>query len=99
MRTQKAASYRLAGDLVPGHALGQAFEHKAYAQARTANARLPAQRVGILDDPTHVRIVARRAIDPSRPSISGQRPRPQYLFHDPAAHVGQAEVAALVAIR
>ena len=52
----------IAGDLVAGHSLGQAFEHKAYAEARAMNARLPAKRVGILYDPTHVQIVARVTI-------------------------------------
>ena len=49
----------IVGDLVRGHTLGQAFEHKAYAKARAANARLTTKRVGILYDPTHVRIVPR----------------------------------------
>ncbi len=52
----------IAGDLVPRHALGEAFEHKANAEAGATNARLPAKRVGILDDPSHVGSVARVAI-------------------------------------
>ena len=48
----------VACDLVPGHALRQTFEHKAYAEARAANARLPTKGVGILYYPTHPKIVA-----------------------------------------